>query len=314
MSDRTLVQLVVVGVCASLFMGCGSTPKDPFKDDTPTYGKAVIVADVDARDVIAELEDLYSQFYPKTELDMRYVGETQLLHTPINDSLRCFVTSRALSSEQRSYLNRREISIRTVPIYIDGIAVVVNNSRRLDGLDLTSLAALLRNDDPSGWAWRSVADATDTDTVIPLFPGSGSGLARMLIDTLGISGIRGQALEDVQGVVDQVARDRRTIGFIPFSSISDLDDPAKRALRDRVTIVPISHSQGSPAIFPSQSTLADRQYPLSRPFSLVLVEGKSGLGTGFVSFAANIKGQRIILKLGVAPVRVPPRNLEIVHE
>jgi phosphate transport system substrate-binding protein len=47
---------------------------------------------------------------------------------------------------------------------------------------------------------------------------------------------------------------------------------------------------------------------------MLLTEGKSGLGTGFVSFVANHKGQRIILKLGVAPINVPPRNIQIVPQ
>jgi phosphate transport system substrate-binding protein len=69
-----------------------------------------------------------------------------------------------------------------------------------------------------------------------------------------------------------------------------------------------------PAFFPSQGTLADRSYPLRRQVVMVLAEGKSGLGTGFVSFVANHKGQRIILKLGLAPQKIPAREVEIVHE
>jgi len=43
------------------------------------------------------------------------------------------------------------------------------------------------------------------------------------------------------------------------------------------------------------------------------MEGKSGLGTGFVSFVAGHKGQRIILKSGLAPQIVPARDVMIVH-
>jgi phosphate transport system substrate-binding protein len=67
-------------------------------------------------------------------------------------------------------------------------------------------------------------------------------------------------------------------------------------------------------VLPSQSTLADGSYPLRREVYMILAEGKSGLGTGFVSFVANHKGQRIILKLGIAPHKVPAREVEIVHQ
>jgi hypothetical protein len=38
---------------------------------------------------------------------------------------------------------------------------------------------------------------------------------------------------------------------------------------------------------------------------MLVVENKSGLGTGFASFVAGHKGQRIILKRGLAPAHTP---------
>jgi phosphate transport system substrate-binding protein len=152
------------------------------------------------------------------------------------------------------------------------------------------------------------------DTLAALFAGTGSGVARLLADSLGITAMRARALADVPAVVDQVARDTRAIGLLPFEAISDLDNPAMKALRGQVRLLPIAPASGKPAVLPSQSSLADGTYPLRRTVTMVLTEGKSGLGTGFVSFVANHKGQRIILKLGVAPITVPPRNVEIVHQ
>ena len=81
-----------------------------------------------------------------------------------------------------------------------------------------------------------------------------------------------------------------------------------------MSLLAFSLSDSSSAVFPNQSTLADGSYPLRRPVYMVLCEGKSGLGTGFVSFVANHKGQRIILKHGIAPNKVPPREVEIVSQ
>ncbi|HEX2617046.1 MAG TPA: hypothetical protein VHL57_05845, partial [Flavobacteriales bacterium] len=127
-------------------------------------------------------------------------------------------------------------------------------------------------------------------------------------------GLRAQALANVDSVVAAVARDPRCIGFLPFALISDLDDPHMRALREQVKLLTVSASDGSPAVLPNQSTLADGQYPLRRTVNMLLTEGRSGLGTGFVSFVANHKGQRIILKRGLAPIKVPAREVEIVHQ
>ena len=43
-------------------------------------------------------------------------------------------------------------------------------------------------------------------------------------------------------------------------------------------------------------------------------QGYSGLGMGFASFVAGETGQRIVLKAGLVPVRMPGRNLVIRKE
>jgi phosphate transport system substrate-binding protein len=303
--------LAVIPVVLS---GCHFGPPDPNVDDTPTSGRAIILADVDARPVIAEEAATFSSFYPKTELVVRYMEESELLSAMMSDSVRCVVTSAAPGGKQQAWFDKRQLSAPVVPIYTDAIAVVVGLSSPVKQLDLDQIKALLNADT------AAIQDATGTQTapfvgiLHGLFPGSGSGVARTLIDSLHLAGIRASALPDVAAVTAQVARDPGAIGFIPFASISDLDNPAMRELRDQVKLVPVARTAEADAVVPSQSTIADGHYPLLRRMNMILTEGKSGLGTGFVSFVANHKGQRIILKLGVAPIIIPPRNIEMVPE
>ena len=55
-------------------------------------------------------------------------------------------------------------------------------------------------------------------------------------------------------------------------------------------------------------------YPLKRPIYLLNYQGKNGLGMGFASFVAGDIGQRIILKSGLLPVRIPSRELNVRKE
>jgi phosphate transport system substrate-binding protein len=43
-------------------------------------------------------------------------------------------------------------------------------------------------------------------------------------------------------------------------------------------------------------------------------QGKAGLGMGFASFIAGEIGQRIILKSGLVPVKIPSRNIIVRKE
>ncbi len=293
--------------------GCHSPGPDPHRDDTPTAGKILVLADVDSRPVISKELEIFSSFYRKAEVTVRYLSEADLLQAMMNDSVRCVVSSVAYGPDQQADFRERKLSaLPVVPIYTDAIAVVVNKASPIARLDLQQIKAILNSDTT---ALRVTTDMENFSTIDPLravFAGSGSGVARMLIDSLRLKGIRGGALPDVGSVVEQVSRDVRAIGFIPFAAISDLDNADMRSQREQVKLLPIALASDSAAILPSQSTIADGQYPLRRTMNMLLTEGKSGLGTGFVSFVANHKGQRIILKLGVAPITVPPRNIKIV--
>lgn len=299
---------------ASLLLlgGCTCSAPDPARDDTPTSGSILILADADCRPVVEKELLVFSDFYPKANIRVRYLHEAEMLQAMLNDSVRCVVTAVEPGGAQQAYFNKRNISAPMVPAYRSGIAVVVNKNCPLQHLRLHQVAALLGK----AGTLQVTTDAEQIprwDSLTALFAGSGSGVARQLMDSLGIAKLRAQALPDAAAVVHQAARNNRVVGFLPFEAISDLDDPAMRELRDQVRLLPIARTAADPPVPLNQTTIGDGSYPLPRTVRMVLTEGKSGLGTGFVSFVANIKGQRIILKLGLVPIRVPERNIQIVR-
>lgn len=299
---------------AVLLLAACSTP-DPRKDDTPTSGHVLLLADEDLRPLVEAEAYMFQALYTTAELDIRYLPEAQLLKAAANDSVRCLIATTATGADQEAYYAGRRIAVHTIPIATDGVAVIVNPARGLSRLDRQQIARIL-DGKAAPTSWSALEPGAPDVPVLPLCAGSGSGVARMLADSVlaGNGHLNASALPSVQEVVQRVAADPRCMGFIPFAAISDLDDPAMRALRAPVKLLPVAYGPERPAVLPSQSTLADGGYPLRRPVYMLLVEGKSGLGTGFVSFVANHKGQRIILKLGLAPHQVPARDVEIVHE
>lgn len=303
----------VVLTTGLLLLGGGCSTPDPERDDTPTAGRILVLADADCKPVVEKELLVFRSFYPKADIRVRYLPEAQLLKAMLNDSVRCVVTAVEPGGEQQAYFNERNISAPVVPVYHSGIAVVVHKDSPVQHLNLQQVARLLGKTD----GLQVTTDADNNrflDSLTALFAGGGSGVARQLMDSLRIGPLRAQALPDVPSVITQVARNNRVIAFLPFEAISDLDDPAMRELRDQVRLLPIARTAADAATPLNQSTIGDASYPLSRTVNMVLTEGKSGLGTGFVSFVANIKGQRIILKLGLAPIRVPARNIQVVPQ
>jgi phosphate transport system substrate-binding protein len=64
---------------------------------------------------------------------------------------------------------------------------------------------------------------------------------------------------------------------------------------------------------PSQNNLGDGSYPLARDLYIANAQGYEGLGIGFASFIAGERGQRIILKSGLLPSRIPSRKI-VIHK
>ena len=58
---------------------------------------------------------------------------------------------------------------------------------------------------------------------------------------------------------------------------------------------------------PYQAYMVDKIYPLTRDIYIINAEPRNGLVTGFSSFVASDKGQRIILKAGIIPAVAPTR-------
>ena len=290
---------IVLGM-AALLAGCRWEAPDPTRDDKPTQGKVLILADVDARPAVDKQLDVFHAFYRKAEITVRYLDEAALLKALHNDSVRVVISTVEPGGEELDYYRKRRISTPVVRLYHTAVALVVSPESKLHQLDMPTLKAMLEGQGPDG--------------LRAIFAGAGSGIARQLIDSLGITTLQGRSLPDVHALVAEVARNPAAVGFLPYEYISDLDDPRAVTMRDSVRLLPLSTAPDAPAVLPSQSTIGDRSYPLLRTVQALVTEGKTGLGTGFVSFVANKKGQRIILKLGLMPVRIPERNIEIVPE
>ncbi len=301
-----------------LLTACGDPP-DPRSDDVPTRGHILILADEDLRDLVEAEEYMFESIYDKAELDIRFLPEAELLKAVMNDSVRCWIGTLRPGGEQEAYYAERRIKPHVIPIATDGIAVVVHPAIGLAELSVGEvLHALTYPQTFTAENWSLTAKEGPLDHPRPWFASAASGVARGLIDSLvgpvAEQRIVAMADPDLPSLIDRIASDPHALGFISFSSVSDLDNTRMKSLRDRVKLLAISASDSSVAVLPNQSTLADGSYPLRRPVYMVLCEGKSGLGTGFVSFVANHKGQRIILKHGIAPHQVPPREVEIVTQ
>ena len=281
-----------------LLAACKGTAPDPERDDIPTKGDILVVADKDLERIIESQRYVFESIYADARVRVRYMPEVALRKAMQNDSVRVVFTATLPGTDEVAFFRSRNLYPDDVPILTDGIAVLKAPGALSDSVSVDQL--------------RSILSGTTAGRI--LVDDLQGGVLRFLVDSLLVG--RADVLKNVQVVesrdslITRLAAEPDAIGLISFIHISDLDDPACRAMRERFTLCRVSG--GGPAVLPNQSYLADGQYPLRRKLYAVLKEGKTGLGTGFVSFVAGHKGQRIILKTGLAPQTIPGREVELV--
>ena len=281
-----------------LLAACKGTAPDPERDDIPTKGDILVVADQDLERIIESQRYVFESIYADARVRVRYMPEVALRKAMQNDSVRVVFSATLPGADEVAFFRSRNLYPDDVPILTDGIAVLKAPGAPSDSVSVDQL--------------RSILSGTTAGRI--LVDDLQGGVLRFLVDSLLVG--RADVLKNVQVVesrdslITRLAAEPDAIGLISFIHISDLDDPACRAMRERFTLCRVSG--GGPAVLPNQSYLADGQYPLRRKLYAVLKEGKTGLGTGFVSFVAGHKGQRIILKTGLAPQTIPGREVELV--
>ena len=102
-------------------------------------------------------------------------------------------------------------------------------------------------------------------------------------------------------------------GFIGVVGVNWLMQPTEAVAKykENINILNVKSLIGNDYFYPSQNNIAENTYPLARELYIINCQSFSGLGIGFASFIAGERGQRIILKSGLLPVRIPSRNIQI---
>ena len=176
--------------------------------------------------------------------------------------------------------------------------IVVVNVVRENGLRLLNLILILL-------AWKSIIDFNHFLLWL-LF----SYTAVLLVDLIYLFSINKLSFKPDFKFVSE------NNGMIGVIGVNWISEPSSKMLPylENINVLSVKALNGSSFVSPTQNNIAEGTYPLARDLFIVNCQGYSGLGMGFASFIAGDVGQRIVLKSGLLPVRVPGRKLNVRNE
>jgi phosphate transport system substrate-binding protein len=307
--DRFWQFLMVLPV---LFISaCDSRGPGGERADTPTSGNINISVDQTFLQIIESQVDTFQGLYKYAHVNAVYKPETQVIEDLLQDSARLVVVSRQLTAEENQVFENLRIRPRVTKIAIDAIAFIVHPDNPNQNLTIEQARNIFTGQTTS---WKTIDPASPLADIRVVFDNRNSSTVRYVTDSLTNNQplpANSFAAESNEALVDYVAKDRNAIGVIGVNWISDQDDTTAVNFLNRIRVVALARSAEDEFLQPYQAYIAQRTYPLLRDVYIISREARTGLGTGFASFVAGDKGQRIILKSGLVPATMPVRIIGV---
>jgi phosphate transport system substrate-binding protein len=285
----------VLGLFISLiFFGC---KKSEGRKESILKGTAIILVDETLKPLLEDEIAIFQNGY-NAKILMEARSEKELIQSFLRDTSRIVVLSRKLNEEESKYFEQLKIKPKTTIIGTDAIAFISNKSSN-DSLVALKDIILFMQGKPQTRVKGLVFDNPNSSTV------------RYMNELAGIKETPTEGVYSFRfnkDVVKFVSENDGMIGVVGLNWLYQ-PSPDMKDLIKKINVLSVKGESSAAYVPPTQNNLAEGTYPLARDLYIINCQGYSGLGMGFASFVAGDIGQRIILKAGLLPVRVPPRKV-----
>lgn len=267
-------------------------------------GQLNVLVDEGLLPIMEEQAEVFEHFYQYADVELLEGPENQIVAKLFDGTAEVIVLTRMLTAEENKFFEAREFQPRINKFATDAVALIAHQSNPDSTMTVDQIIAVMRGE-PLGGSKRLVFDNANSSTVRFL-----KELAD--VDALPAEGI--YALRSNSEVLRHVYDTPQSIGVLGVNWIVRPDSSLQK-FADGVKVIAIQGQAGTLGgdgyYKPTQSNLAEGVYPLSRPVYVINGEPRRGLGMGFAAFLSGLSGQRIILKSGLMPDSLPPREIII---
>ena len=270
------------------------------EDETILKGSTTIYVDETLAPIIQDQVDVFENEY-EAKVKLVAKSESETVNSLFNEKAAIAILSRSLTSEELKNFKQKKINPKITIFATDAIAFITNKSNKDTLVALKDVVSFMQG--------KPVASIKGL-----VFDNLNSSTVRYMNSLAGINTIPEKGVFSFKSndeVIKYVSENDGMIGVIGFNWLSQ-PLPAMQKYVDNVTTLSVKGLKADNYYVPSQNNIAEGKYALSRDLYIINCQGFSGLGMGFASFVAGDVGQRIILKSGLLPVRIPTRKFTII--
>ena len=292
---------LIVAFCV-LFLAISCNKSADATQETILKGNATLLVDATLMPVMEDQVQIFESRYEAT-IKMNAQSETEVIQSLVKDTSSIAVLSRKLNADEMKIFANRKIIPKITPFAIDAVALITNKNSNDTLVDIRDVIAFM-NGNPSPRIKGLVFDNPNSSTV------------RYMNTLAGLTSIPQKGVFSFgtnNEVIKFVTQNEGMIGIVGLNWLTQ-PRPEMQPYVDKVAVLSVKGKNQNDFYAPDQNNIAEGKYALSRELYIVNCQGFSGLGMGFASFVAGDIGQRIILKSGLMPYKVPPRKLSIRNQ
>ena len=298
---RRINSVFILFFIGILFVMCNKKEKvgPNTNNESVIKGSATILVDETLTPII---EDQVAVFESNYDAKIKIVSksESEVVISLLKEKSTIVVLSRNLTVEENKIFEQKKIIPKITKFATDAIALIANKSTNDTLIDLRKVVEFLQGKQNS-----SIKGL--------VFDNPNSSTIRFMNSLAGIKAIPENGVYSFktnQEVIKFVAQNEGMVGVVGVNWLSQ-PMPEMQQYVDMVNLLAVKGLSGGSYYMPSQNNIAEGTYPLARDLYIINGQGYTGLGMGFASFVSGDIGQRIILKSGLLPVRVPGRKINI---
>ena len=233
--------------------------------------------------------EAYMKKHPETSIQVTGGGSGTGISALINGTTDICEASRAMKDAEKKQLKDKGAEATEITVAKDGLSVYVNSGNPVKELTMAQLKDIFTGKDTS---WKDVGGGDAR--IIPYSRENSSGTYVFFKEHVLANADytpRAQAMPGTAAVVNAVSKEKFGIGY------------GGAAYAKGIKVIPVKKDEASPAVGPSEKTVHDGSYPLSRPLFFYVRGSPTGEAKQFIDWVLGPEGQRIAQEVGYYPIK-----------
>jgi len=285
------VPVAAAVVISILMFGC--TPAAQQGKAARAAGKSVTVKGSDTMvHLVTAWSESYMKAHPDAEISVTGGGSGTGIAALLNGTTDICAASRDMSPEEKEKAAREGSTLRETNVARDGIAVVVNPSNPINELTLEQLKKIFTGAYAN---WKEVGGSDGE--IVALSRESSSGTYVFFQEHVLKKEDytpKARLMPATSAIIQSAASDALAIGYAGLGYAADIG---------RVKVLKVKADAAAPAIAPSEDTVRNGTYSISRPLHFYTGAGVGPAADDFIKFCLSGAGQAIVREAGYIPVQ-----------